>query len=821
MVVAMRTLAMLLLTVLLHTTSAVSAQPLQERALPAKPARTQVTPYDDTRFVVVKFAEGTRVRATPAGMRGDVPFDAAALAQVLREHGVAAPALRRLFTRPERDLEVERDRAQRRSRRELADLNLYHRIAVPAGVDVASLCDALNRLPFVELAAPAPRLALPVDLSPPTPDFSFSQGYLAAPPNGVGLPGVAAAPGSDGTGTALVDVEFNWVLDHEDLELDDSALLDDETPFPDPDHGTAVLGIVGALHNGYGIDGIAPEATLFGAYASTVESGDKIAEAISLATQHLLPGDVILVEVALPCACGECGASGFPAGPAEAFPPTFDAISIATSLGISVVEPAGNGSVDLDQPGCNGRFDRNLRDSGAIFVGAGTQARERAVFSSYGSRVDVQGWGGAVATLGFGDAFNPTPDARQRYTRAFGGTSGASAIVAGVALAVQGNRKAQGQPPLDPAALRNRLVSTGSPQTVCTFPSQHVGPLPNLPAALGLPECSDHLDNDGDGRIDAGADAGCSGPADPDESDVTPAPPLSGGDILLIDAVGQFDRDATAAVYHVAPQTGLQTRVLSGRPLLDPASAALDVDGDLLVTDFTNGTLVKIDLETGRPRVLARCMHGPWGVTVGPDRAIYVAAAGQSAVLKVDRDTGEWSALTSGRHLSAPRGIAVYGPGALVVADSGSDALVYVNRVTGHQILLASGANLTNVRGVAVDATGSTLYAADTATHSIVRVSLPGGAKTIVSSGGHLVTPRNIILDGAGRILVAEADDTDGRGSVLRIDPNVPGGSQTVLASGGDFVDPTGIAVVPEPGGALLTQAGVALLVWLSRRRAH
>jgi len=68
---------------------------------------------------------------------------------------------------------------------------------------------------------------------------------------------------------------------------------------------------------------------------------------------------------------------------------------------------------------------------------------------------------------------------------------------------------------------------------------------------------------------------------------------------------------------------------------------------------------------------------------------------------------------------------------------------------------------------------------------------------------------------------VAEADDTDGRGSVLRIDPNVPGGSQTVLASGGDFVDPTGIAVVPEPGGALPPLLGVALVALLGRRRSR
>ena len=36
-----------------------------------------------------------------------------------------------------------------------------------------------------------------------------------------------------------------------------------------------------------------------------------------------------------------------------------------------VVEAAGNGAVELDAPECEGWFDRSVRDSGAIIVGAG------------------------------------------------------------------------------------------------------------------------------------------------------------------------------------------------------------------------------------------------------------------------------------------------------------------------------------------------------------------------------------------------------------------------------------------------------------------
>jgi hypothetical protein len=167
-------------------------------------------------------------------------------------------------------------------------------------------------------------------------------------------------------------------------------------------------------------------------------------------------------------------------GPLEGYPPWFDAIASATAQGVIVVEPAGNGGVDLDGAACAGWFDRAVRDSGAIVVAAGhPSTRARLSFSSYGSRVDVQGWGQAVATTGYGDLFDPG-DARQRYTADFGGTSSASALVAGAAVAVQGALRARGLSPLDAAELRELLASTGTPQGGFA----PIGPLPDVIAAL-------------------------------------------------------------------------------------------------------------------------------------------------------------------------------------------------------------------------------------------------------------------------------------------------------------------------------------------------
>src|SRR5262249_5864196 len=157
-------------------------------------------------------------------------------------------------------------------------------------------------------------------------------------------------------------------------------------------------------------------------------------------------------------------------GPLEWVPSVQMAIEFATASGVVVVEAAGNGAVDLDAAGCARRFDRALRDSGAIIVGAGIPGflspaldRRRASFSSYGSRVDVQGWGYAVMTAGYGsyyrraaEPFNPN----YWYTDGFNGTSSASAMVAGAAVALQSIARLYYGEPLSPADLRDLMTAT-------------------------------------------------------------------------------------------------------------------------------------------------------------------------------------------------------------------------------------------------------------------------------------------------------------------------------------------------------------------------
>jgi subtilisin-like proprotein convertase family protein len=430
--------------------------------------------------VVVKFTDDSRVRLRSTGL---VSLGGADLGDL---HALMAafdhPRPERLFLREERDIDRDLAAAERRSGRDLADLNGYYEMVVAPELLEPFLVE-LEALAVVQTAYPAPRPAPPPgDIPPTTPDFEGSQGYLDAAPGGIDARAAWASPGGRGDGVSIIDIEYDWNDTHEDLE----AALGGKVCWTPKgnwiDHGTAVLGELGGGENGYGVTGIVPSATLGMATQDPVGLSNSVARAIDCATGLQGPGDVMLLEAQ----------TGGPNGayvPVEWNQAEFDAISAATAKGIVVVEAAGNGNEDLDGPEFLGRFDRSVRDSGAIIVGAGASPgsgqpdRSRLSFSTHGSRVDVQGWGHNVTTTGYGGLFDGGGDPDQYYTATFSGTSSASPIVTGAAAAVQGVQLARGADPLDPLELRTLLTETGTPQQDGPY-TGHIGPRPDLAAAL-------------------------------------------------------------------------------------------------------------------------------------------------------------------------------------------------------------------------------------------------------------------------------------------------------------------------------------------------
>lgn len=346
-------------------------------------------------------------------------------------------------------------------------------------------------------------VVIPVIMPPPqntgasvTPDFVANQNYLRSNDvtgnNGIDAEYSWSFPGGNGAGITIYDVESNWNQNHEDLVAANVKLLlnagDENDPSFNNSHGTAVLGEMVGTNNGLGVKGISYGAAIGLAPQRTKNLGLNRGNAMLLAVNDAKPGDVILLEMQT----SACGLGDKDYGPAEEHQDVFDVTTVAVAKGIVVVAAAGNGNVNLDDPRCMGKYNRAVRDSGAIIVGAGgsgragcTSARTKKSFSTYGSRVDVQGWGDCVWTTSHGNGYKDpanTSDENRWYRRNFSGTSSASPFVAAAAANIQGIAINEFGSPLAPSDVRQLLVETGLPQQGDT--TQKIGPLVNLRAAI-------------------------------------------------------------------------------------------------------------------------------------------------------------------------------------------------------------------------------------------------------------------------------------------------------------------------------------------------
>lgn len=369
------------------------------------------------------------------------------------------------------------------------ELSLWRRVETAAG-EALALAQGWRGQPWatqVELAQLP--VAPPQDIPPETPDLVAEQVYLGPAPDGFGVLEGDVWPGGRGENVALADLEYDYLASHEDLshlgEVRTWGLPTSIYAY----HGTGVLGITSGGDNGYGVTGMAPEAEVVMVHPVTPDGVYSVARAIEASIDLLQAGDILLIE--------QQSYYFDNYAPVEVSGAIADAIVAATEAGIVVVEPSGNGGQDLDHPDWNGWFDRSLRDSGAIMVG-GAMPPPGSSFnparswypsgSCYGSRIDLQGWYGGIASTASGglsaELFSVSGDERQNYTASFGGTSGASPQVASVAARFQSISVAMGRGPWEPLALRQLMVQTGTPQA--SPEAGLIGPQPDLRAMLRL-----------------------------------------------------------------------------------------------------------------------------------------------------------------------------------------------------------------------------------------------------------------------------------------------------------------------------------------------
>ncbi|WP_259383320.1 DUF3472 domain-containing protein [Bacillus thuringiensis] len=329
-----------------------------------------------------------------------------------------------------------------------------------------------------------PEIQLPNLSVNPYDDPRFkNQGYLEAAPKGINASHAWSIKGGDGKGTTFVDMEYGWLLNHEDLVNKNIKLMSGQNISQHRAHGTSVLGIVSSEDNQIGNIGIAPKANV--KVISQIRDNGiyNTADAILSAVHNLQAGDILLLE-----AQASYDGYGEKYLPVEVHPDIFDTIRVGADKGIIIIEAGANGSNDLDNfKDRNGKkiLNRNspdFKDSGAIMVGAGssTVPHKRLWFSNYGSRLDVYGWGENVDTT----SANPSQNTTNLYTSTFSGTSSASPIIAGAATSIQGIAKEHRGSPYTPVELRN-ILSNPNTGTKSQDPwNDRIGVLPDLKSIL-------------------------------------------------------------------------------------------------------------------------------------------------------------------------------------------------------------------------------------------------------------------------------------------------------------------------------------------------
>ncbi len=379
------------------------------------------------------------------------------------------------------------------------DVRGLHRVVFSApksAAQMAALGNALQALPEIEFVL----LFADAWISPPsitpTPDFEPLQSYLGPDP-GVDID-YAHSIGLTGSGVRITEVSVTFNDDHEDL----LGQVEFEQPLPgDPfrfnegppfwwNHGTATLGMLFAKDNTFGVTGMSYNADgfLYPTYVNNPTGGQlqrrETAYCNAFADSALSgPGNGVYIE------------EQYNFRPVEVDAPIFMLIKLATDAGVVVVEPAGNGDRSLDEPIEFGDW-LDMGDSGAIMVGAGSadSLHNRIRYpsigqgSNYGSRMDVQGWGESIMTVGWNsddpsmDNIEIDNDQNRRYTFAFGGTSGATPMVTAAATLLQQYADDTGAQRLDSRDMRSLLKHTGIPQG--TGVSGNIGPFIDLRAAL-------------------------------------------------------------------------------------------------------------------------------------------------------------------------------------------------------------------------------------------------------------------------------------------------------------------------------------------------
>lgn len=142
---------------------------------------------------------------------------------------------------------------------DFADLTAYFSAPIPPKrqEQAIDLLEALLLHPEVETAWLRPPIRMATfDIPPTTPSLDAGQRHLDSAPVGINLRSSWGINGTKGAGLRYVDIDGDWTVDHEDFPVVATIA---PLSLGASGHGTAVVGILSAVHNGFGVMGGVPD----------------------------------------------------------------------------------------------------------------------------------------------------------------------------------------------------------------------------------------------------------------------------------------------------------------------------------------------------------------------------------------------------------------------------------------------------------------------------------------------------------------------------------------------------------------------------------
>jgi DNA-binding beta-propeller fold protein YncE len=323
---------------------------------------------------------------------------------------------------------------------------------------------------------------------------------------------------------------------------------------------------------------------------------------------------------------------------------------------------------------------------------------------------------------------------------------------------------------------------------------------PDAPDELGA--CEDGFDDDGDSLVDS-EDPDCTEASDDSEWH------LEVGDFVVTD----YDKE----IVRIDPESGASTSLYRGAPLIAPMGVVIDAEARIFIADYGADTIWHLDTDEDRLVAVSTggALNSPRYMALDPAGDAIVCNKNDGSVVRVDLESGAQTVLDDSSSISFCEGVAVNTQGQIVAVDRSDEELVRVHPGLANDEILVGG-YVEPIDVAFMD--DETLIISDLVTQEIYSVDLESRDQTTISLGQYLDEPRGLSLTDDGQIMLI-----DMIGGLIRIDPaQSPAVNQTLVSPLDELSRPVEVVTyVPEPVMGASLMGGVALLLQLVRSRRH